>query len=342
MKAFFERSINISEENMLLFLSLQLANAAPASKSQKGKVVSTSASEKHPTAERGGIGKKAPVESVSHGRPQGSKRSTRSAEERRPSAERGGIGKKAPVESVSHGRPQGGKVVSHTVPQRSETGSSKSRQPRERNSLVNAIALWPLSWTLPVAVNSSLPQWGSGNSKTARRTPSFKTPSHSIQGSIGGFGNIYSSGYRDGRSYQDGGAGISLGIRVAKVVGLEVSASQHTDGVGLAKKERSNSPVQLVGQISLLPRSTIRPFVSAGYGWNNISIDDTLPGAKLTQINHQQRLNGPVAGIGIELMVGDHIGFTSEWRHLWYSNVEQGAEILDHGDLISAGVGFYF
>ena len=154
--------------------------------------------------------------------------------------------------------------------------------------------------------------------------------------------NIYSSGYRDGGSYQDGGAGISLGLRLAKVLGAEVSVSQHTDGVGFAHRERSNTPVQLVGQISLLPESTIRPFVSAGYGWNNVLIDDRLQGAGLTKITHQQRLNGPVVGAGIELMVRDHIGFTGEWRHLWYTNVDQGAEILDHGDLFSAGVGIYF
>ena len=324
---------------MLLFLSLQLAGAAPVSKSSNAKVVS--ASETQPTAERGGIGKKAPAESVSTGRPQGAKSSSRPAEERRPTAERGGIGKKSPVERVSHGRPQGGEGVSPTEPQRPQQSSSKGGQRRDRDSFFDHINLWPTSWSLPGTINSSLPRRHSAP-QSNWHIPSFETPSLSAQGRVGGIGNIYSSGYRDGGNYQDGGVGISLGIRFAKVVGAEVSASQHTDGVGLAQRERSNTPVQLVGQISLLPESTIRPFVSAGYGWNNIFIDDKLQGTELTQITHQQRLNGPVAGIGIELMVGDHIGFTGEWRHLWYSNVERGSEILDHGDLISAGVGFYF
>ena len=90
-----------------------------------------------------------------------------------------------------------------------------------------------------------------------------------------GLGTLsFASDYVDGGAYNDGGLGMSLGLRLIPRFEIEGSYGHYTDSTLESSRNRLNRPVQLVGQVHPFPDSVVSPFVSGGYVWNNISIDD--------------------------------------------------------------------
>ena len=98
-----------------------------------------------------------------------------------------------------------------------------------------------------------------------------------------GLGTLsFASDYVDGGAYNDGGLGMSLGLRLIPQFEIEGSYGHYTDSTLESSRNRLNRPVQLVGQVHPIPDSVFSPFVSVDMCGTILSLMmSTLPMEKI-------------------------------------------------------------
>jgi opacity protein-like surface antigen len=155
-----------------------------------------------------------------------------------------------------------------------------------------------------------------------------------------GLGTLsFASDYVDGGAYQDGGVGMSLGFRPVPQFEIEASYGQYTDSTLESSRNRLNRPIQLVGQFHMFPTQVVSPFVSGGYVWNPIDIDDVyLVDGEQTTAQQEDLLTGLALGAGVTFNVHQRIALELDGRLFQYNNLEQFDDAGDTATLVSMGV----
>ena len=161
--------------------------------------------------------------------------------------------------------------------------------------------------------------------------------------SVGGRGTVYGSGYVDGGEYVDAGVGLAVGYRFFEALGAELSYHYFSEHLGESDSDRTNVPIQAVGQLHLFPWTKVSPFVSAGYAWNQIDVHDHY------QVNGESKqalqagiLTGPVVGAGVEFSLSKHLALSAEGRYLMYQNLRFDDPAKDNGVTLTSGLNLYF
>jgi opacity protein-like surface antigen len=177
----------------------------------------------------------------------------------------------------------------------------------------------------------------------SKSTRTRKSPQSEIdRGSQGlvGFGTLsFASDYVDGGEYQDGGFGLSLGYRPVPQLEIEAAYGQYSDSVMESSRERLNRPFQLVGQVHANPNGLFSPFVSGGYVWNNIMIDDEYTASgENKEANQEGQLTGVVFGAGLTLNIHQNVALELDGRLFQYDNLEQWDDAGDTATLVSMGI----
>ena len=189
-------------------------------------------------------------------------------------------------------------------------------------------------------VNSNMPN-------TSRQTQSPKQEKKGIsrkgQTSVGLGALAYSSGYVNGGDYSDGGMGISVGVRPLSFLEIEGSYGQYSDTGFSGEPNRLNRPLQAVGQIYFNPNQRVSPYITGGYAWNHIDIQDSYQVAS-TQYTAKQDsvLTGKVIGGGVELNLSKHFGVELDGRYFMYDNLKATQPAKDTASLVSVGLIVYF
>ena len=155
-----------------------------------------------------------------------------------------------------------------------------------------------------------------------------------------GLGTLsFASDYVDGGAYNDGGLGMSLGLRLIPQFEIEGSYGHYTDSTLESSRNRLNRPVQLVGQVHPFPDSVVSPFVSGGYVWNNISIDDEyIADGENKTAKQEGWLTGLALGAGVTFNVHQNIALELDGRLFQYNNLEYWDDAGDTATLVSMGV----
>ena len=189
----------------------------------------------------------------------------------------------------------------------------------------------------------SRPQQALDSVRRAVNPPKRKGINRRGMTSVGVQGINYGSGYVDGQTYLDPGLGIGVGVRLLNAVGVELSYSTLSEQLLLDTPERLNRPLQGVGQLYLMPRQKLSPFVSAGIVGNAIALNDTyqLKGTK-KKAEQESLLLGGVLGAGLEYNVSKNLGFKAEGRYLNYQNTIESQPAIEDALQISAGISVYF
>ena len=181
---------------------------------------------------------------------------------------------------------------------------------------------------------------GGFNTGTRQRTTT-NGPDGGEMGAWGfGLGTLsFASDYVDGGAYQDGGLGMSLGFRIIPQFEIEGSYGHYTDSTLESSRNRLNRPIQLVGQVHPFPDSVVSPFVSGGYVWNNIIIDDEyiVDGENKTA-EQEDLLTGLALGAGVTFNVHQNIALELDGRIFQYNNLEYWDDAGDTATLVSMGV----
>jgi len=182
-----------------------------------------------------------------------------------------------------------------------------------------------------------------GGFNTSTREQNTNTTSSGGQ-SVGdwglGLGTLsFASDYVDGGAYNDGGMGMSLGFRVVPQFEIEASYGQYTDSTLESSRNRLNRPVQVVGQVHPFPKAFVSPFVTGGYVWNNIAIDDEYIADGENKTAQQEGwLTGLALGAGVTFNVHQNIALELDGRLFQYNNLGQWDDAGDTATLVSMGV----
>ena len=179
---------------------------------------------------------------------------------------------------------------------------------------------------------------GGFNTSTRQRTTTG--PDADQMGDWGfGLGTLsFASDYVDGGAYQDGGLGMSLGLRLIPQFEIEGSYGHYTDSTLESSRNRLNRPIQLVGQVHPYPDSVVSPFVSGGYVWNNIVIDDEYIADGESKTAEQEGwLTGLVLGRGYVQCPSEY-STKLDGRMFQYNNLEYWDDAGDTATLVSMGV----
>jgi len=195
--------------------------------------------------------------------------------------------------------------------------------------------------------NQDLPGANAYRGKTVIRIPKNKQketepeqkhePQAEKQMSIGIRGMTYQSGYVYGGEYLDPGLGVAVGYRPMEKFGGELSYSHFSE------ENRTNQPIQAVGQFFMFQDKPLYPFVSAGYAWNNVDLTDTYSGGEEPQVVTQTgRLTGPVIGGGLGATVFNNFSLSAEARYMMYNNIKKDQPALDNGLMFTAGINYHF
>ena len=132
---------------------------------------------------------------------------------------------------------------------------------------------------------------------------------------------------------------MSVGFRIIPQFEIEGSYGQYTDSTLEASRNRLNRPIQLVGQVHPLPNSVVSPFVSGGYVWNNVVIDDEYIAAGENKSAEQQGwLTGLALGAGVTFNVHQNIALELDGRLFQYNNLTYSDDAGDTATLVSMGV----
>ena len=252
------------------------------------------------------------------------------------------------------------------------TNSSRPQSIQHQNTpvLVDKSIYTPRGWNpryhrveLPSEYSSLDPRrWGAGvlhynpprsqntrvierhkGSRTGKSYQPRRQINRSQQLSLGGRGTVYSSGYVDGGEYVDAGVGLAVGYRFFEALGAEVSYHHFSEHLGSADSDRTNAPIQAVGQVYLFPWTKVSPFVSVGYAWNQIDVNDQYRVKDETkQAIQEGLLTGPVAGAGVEFSFSKHLGLSAEGRYLLYQNIRSEEPAKDNGITLTTGLNLYF
>ena len=161
--------------------------------------------------------------------------------------------------------------------------------------------------------------------------------------SFGVQGLNYGSGYADGQTYLDPGLGLAIGTRVFNAVAFELSYAAFSEQLLPDSPERLNRPLQGVGQLYLMPRQKLSPFLSAGIVANAIDIQDQyLWNGKQKNADQESLLLGGVLGGGLEYNINKNLGFKAEGRYLNYQNTIESQPAIEDALQLSAGISIYF
>lgn len=155
-----------------------------------------------------------------------------------------------------------------------------------------------------------------------------------------GLGTLsFASDYVDGGAYKDGGMGLSFGFRPIPQFEVEAAYGVYTDSTMESSRNRLNRPLQLTAQVHPFADQFVSPFISGGYVWNNILIDDeyvVLGDTKSAQ--HEGLLTGLVLGAGVTMNVHSNIALELDGRLFQYNNLERWDDAGDTATLVSMGV----
>ena len=180
-----------------------------------------------------------------------------------------------------------------------------------------------------------------GGFNTSTRQQTTRGPDRPDMGAWGfGLGTLsFASDYVDGGAYQDGGLGMSLGFRLIPQFEIEGSYGHYTDSTLESSRNRLNRPIQLVGQVHPFPDAVVSPFVSGGYVWNNIVIDDEYIADGENKTAEQDGwLTGLALGAGVTFNVHQSIALELDGRLFQYNNLEYWDDAGDTATLVSMGV----
>jgi len=183
--------------------------------------------------------------------------------------------------------------------------------------------------------------YNGGFNTSTRRTNATQDRGGSSSSPFGfGLGTLsYSSDYVDGGAYNDGGLGLSLGVRVISQFEIEASYGRYTDSTLEASRNRLNRPLQLVGQVHPFPEAVVSPFVSGGYVWNHIDVDDTyLADGEYKTAQQEDWLTGLALGAGVTFNVHQNVALELDGRLFQYNNLEYWDDVGDTATLVSMGV----
>ena len=183
--------------------------------------------------------------------------------------------------------------------------------------------------------------YNGGFNTSTRRTNTTQNGGGSISSPFGfGLGTLsYSSDYVDGGAYNDGGLGLSLGVRLIPQFEIEGSYGRYTDSTLESSRNRLNRPLQLVGQVHPFPDAVVSPFISGGYVWNHIDVDDTyLADGEYKSAQQEDWLTGLALGAGVTFNVHQNIALELDGRLFQYNNLEYWDDAGDTATLVSMGV----
>jgi opacity protein-like surface antigen len=184
--------------------------------------------------------------------------------------------------------------------------------------------------------------YNGGYNTSTRRTRTTQPQSGADEMGAWGFGLgtlSFASDYVDGGAYNDGGLGMSLGLRLIPQFEIEGSYGHYTDSTLESSRNRLNRPVQLVGQVHPFPDAVVSPFVSGGYVWNNIIIDDEyIADGENKTAKQEGWLTGLALGAGVTFNVHQNIALELDGRLFQYNNLEYWDDVGDTATLVSMGV----
>lgn len=155
-----------------------------------------------------------------------------------------------------------------------------------------------------------------------------------------GLGTLsFASDYVDGGAYKDGGMGLSFGYRPIPQFELEAAYGRYTDSVMESSRNRLNRPLQLTAQVHPFADQFVSPFISGGYVWNDILIDDEyVVFGDTKSAQHEGLLTGLVLGAGVTMNVHSNIALELDGRLFQYNNLERWDDAGDTATLVSMGV----
>ena len=180
-----------------------------------------------------------------------------------------------------------------------------------------------------------------GGFNTSTRRTTKTEPRADEMGAWGfGLGTLsFASDYVDGGAYNDGGLGLSLGLRLIPQFEIEGSYGHYTDSTLESSRNRLNRPIQLVGQVHPFSDAVVSPFVSGGYVWNNIIIDDEyIASGENKTAQPDGWLTGLTLGAGVTFNVHQNIALELDGRLFQYNNLEYWDDAGDTATLVSMGV----
>lgn len=182
--------------------------------------------------------------------------------------------------------------------------------------------------------------YNGGYNTSTRRTTQPQSGADEMGAWGFGLGTLsFASDYVDGGAYNDGGLGMSLGLRLIPQFEIEGSYGHYTDSTLESSRNRLNRPVQLVGQVHPFPDAVVSPFVSGGYVWNNIIIDDEyIADGENKTAKQEGWLTGLALGAGVTFNVHQNIALELDGRLFQYNNLEYWDDAGDTATLVSMGV----
>lgn len=157
--------------------------------------------------------------------------------------------------------------------------------------------------------------------------------------SLGVHGASYLSNFGPGEGYGDAGLGLTLRYRPIESLGFEAAWTYH-DASWSADTSRIQQPLQVSAQVFAFPWSRVSPYVLAGVTMNDRNLDQPL--AREPDLQTEDTLWGPHAGVGIEFALGKSVALDFDARFIGYVNKtpeDPSAAGAFQGNM---GLNFYF
>ena len=154
-----------------------------------------------------------------------------------------------------------------------------------------------------------------------------------------GLGTLsFASDYVDGGAYNDGGLGISLGLRLIPEFEIEGSYGHYTDSTLESSRNRLNRPIQLVDKCTLFQIQWSRHLSLVDMcGTISSLMTSTLPMAKIRLLSRKAGL-GLALGAGVTFNIHQNIALELDGRLFQYNNLEYWDDAGDTATLVSMGV----
>jgi len=157
--------------------------------------------------------------------------------------------------------------------------------------------------------------------------------------SLGVSGGSYLSGFHDGTGYGDAGLGLNVAYRPIEALAFQLSWTYH-DASWTEGSARVQQPLQLSAQLFAFPWSRVSPYVLAGVTTTDRNLDQPFPAGP--DLETDQPLWGPHAGVGIEFAIGKSVALDFDARFIGYVN-KPVEDPSDAGAIqANMGLNFYF
>lgn len=157
--------------------------------------------------------------------------------------------------------------------------------------------------------------------------------------SIGVRGASYLSSFGPGEGYGDAGLGLTVRYRPIESLGFEAAWTYH-DATWSADTARIQQPLQISAQAFAFPWSRVSPYVLAGVTMTERNLDQPL--AHQPDLDTEDALWGPHAGVGIEFALGESVSLDFDARFIGYVNTTPEDPSAPGAFQGNMGLNFYF